>query len=176
MVAYIYNTPSAFIGRPTRLAAPLNIDQALLGSSYNWTANGIGQPVIFDTNGDLAPVSSTTTAQDIVGVVAELFGGFAGLGTNNAFPQQVTTGVALTSRLMPFMRWGFIGVALQNTKQPVRGGQVYVRITLPSDNPQGLVVGGFEAAADSTNTLALPGWTFSGESDQNGVVEIYISR
>ena len=175
MTAYIYRQPSAFKGRPTRLAAPLNIDQAILGDSDQWTENGVGQPVVFDTNGKLAPVSSTTTATDIVGVIAALFGGFAGLGTNNAYPP-VTTPVQLTSRCMPFMRWGYIGVQVQNTTVPVRGGQVYVRITLPSSNPQGLVIGGFEAAADSTNTIAVPGWTFQGSTDSNGITEIYIAR
>ena len=175
MTAYIYRQPSAFKGRPTRLTAPLNIDQAILGASYQWTENGVGQPVVFDTNGQLAPVSSTTTATDIVGVIAALFGGFAGLGTNNAYPP-VTTPVQLTSRCMPFMRWGYIGVAVQNTTKPVRGGQVYVRIALPSSNPQGLVIGGFEAAADSTNTIAVPGWTFQGSTDSNGITEIYIAR
>ena len=175
MTAYIYRQPSAFKGRPTRLAAPLNIDQAILGASYQWTENGVGQPVVFDTNGQLAPVSSTTTAADIVGVIAALFGGFAGLGTNNAYPP-VTTPVQLMSRCMPFMRWGYIGVAVQNTTPPVRGGQVYVRIALPSSNPQGLVIGGFEAAADSTNTISVPGWTFQGSTDSNGITEIYIAR
>ena len=175
MTAYIYRQPSAFKGRPTRLAAPLNIDQAILGASYQWTENGVGQPVVFDKNGQLAPVSSTTTATDIVGVIAALFGGFAGLGTNNAYPP-VTTPVQLTSRCMPFMRWGYIGVQVQNNTDPVRGGQVYVRIALPSSNPQGLVIGGFEAAADSTNTIALPGWTFQGSTDSNGITEIYIAR
>lgn len=175
MTAYIYRQPSAFKGRPTRLTAPLNIDQAILGASYQWTENGVGQPVVFDTNGQLAPVSSTTTATDIVGVIAALYGGFAGLGTNNAYPP-VTTPVQLTSRCMPFMRWGFIGVQVQNTTDPVRGGQVYVRIALPSSNPQGLVIGGFEAAADSTNTIAVPGWTFQGSTDSNGITEIYIAR
>ena len=175
MTAYIYRQPSAFKGRPTRLAAPLNIDQAILGSSYQWQENGVGQPVVFDTNGELAPVSSTTTATDIVGVIAALFGGFAGLGTNNAYPP-VTTPVQLTSRCMPFMRWGYIGVEVQNTTTPVRGGQVYIRIALPSNNPQELVIGGFEAAADSTNTIAVPGWTFQGSTDSNGITEIYIAR
>lgn len=175
MTAYIYRQPSAFKGRPTRLAAPLNIDQAILGASYQWTENGVGQPVVFDTNGQLAPVSSMTTATDIVGVIAALFGGFAGLGTHNAYPP-VTTPVQLTSRCMPFMRWGYIGVEVQNTTEPVRGGQVYVRIALPSSNPQGLVIGGFEAAADSTNTIALPGWTFQGSTDSNNITEIYIAR
>lgn len=65
-------------------------------------------------------------------------------------------------------------VAKCNNGTPTAGGPVYVRIKA---NPSitGGVIGEFEAAADSTNTVLLPNlqWT-NGYVDANGVAEITI--
>jgi hypothetical protein len=59
-----------------------------------------------------------------------------------------------------------------NVGTPVSGGTVYVRVLANGSIPAG-VVGGFEAAADSTNTIALTGVVFrTGAIDANGVSEI----
>ncbi|WP_105326117.1 structural cement protein Gp24 [Acidaminococcus provencensis] len=61
-----------------------------------------------------------------------------------------------------------------NHGTPTAGGSVYVRIKENSSIPAG-VVGGFEAEADSTNTVQLTNvqWT-NGYVDANGVAEITI--
>lgn len=61
-----------------------------------------------------------------------------------------------------------------NNGTPTAGGKVYVRIKENSSIVNG-VVGGFEAAADGTNTVLLPNlqWT-NGYVDANGVAEITI--
>ncbi len=61
-----------------------------------------------------------------------------------------------------------------NHGTPTAGGSVYVRIKANSSIPAG-VVGGFEAEADSTNTVQLTNvqWT-NGYVDANGVAEITI--
>jgi hypothetical protein len=59
-----------------------------------------------------------------------------------------------------------------NNGTPVSQGAVYVRTVLNGAIPAG-VVGGFEAVADGTNTVALVGVVFrTGVMDANGVAEI----
>lgn len=57
---------------------------------------------------------------------------------------------------------------------PTAGGKVYVRIAANSSVPLG-VVGGFEAAADGSNTVELPNckWT-NGYKDANNIAEVTI--
>ena len=59
-----------------------------------------------------------------------------------------------------------------NAGTPTAGGTVYVRVAVGTDTT--LPVGGFEAAADSTNTVALTNveWTTGNVSD--GIAEITI--
>ena len=52
-------------------------------------------------------------------------------------------------------------------------GDVYLRITANASYPNA-VVGGFEAAADSTNTVKLTNVKWRGAADANGVAEIRI--
>jgi len=57
---------------------------------------------------------------------------------------------------------------------PTAGGAVYVRITLNGAIPAG-IIGGFEAAADGGNTIALTNCEWAtGAMDANGVVEMVI--
>ena len=70
-----------------------------------------------------------------------------------------------------FMR-GSINVYCQRGT-PALGGSVYVRITA---NPtySTAVVGGFEAEADSTNTVQLTNCQWAGAPDANGIAELRI--
>ena len=171
--AYLYNTPAGFVGRPTRQPAPLSITQGVLSEQASWVNNGVGTPVVFGTGGVIQPVSSTTTSADIYGIVASFYGGFAGLGTDDAW-DSVQTPVTLTNQIMPIMRFGYIAVKVQNTTQPKAGGKVYIRVAGTTST---LLLGGFEAAADSTasNTIEFVGAVFTGGIDRNGVSEISFS-
>jgi len=61
-----------------------------------------------------------------------------------------------------------------NVGNPAAGGAVYLRIAANGAIPAG-VVGGFEAAADGANTVALTNVQWStGVKDANGVAEITI--
>ena len=59
-----------------------------------------------------------------------------------------------------------------NVGTPKANGKVYVRVKANTSIANG-VVGGFEAAADSTNTIEIPNmrWT-SGAMDANRVCEV----
>ena len=67
---------------------------------------------------------------------------------------------------------GAINVTCQRGT-PALGGKVYVRIT---SNPSysTAVVGGFEAEADSTNTVELTNCQWAGPADANGTAELRI--
>lgn len=56
---------------------------------------------------------------------------------------------------------------------PALGGAVYVRITA-NGSYETAVVGGFEAAADSSNTVQLTNCQWGGPADSNGIAELVI--
>ena len=61
-----------------------------------------------------------------------------------------------------------------NVGTPTAGGPVYIRVALNSSIPQG-VIGGFEAAADGTNTVELTNVVWkTGLMDANNTAEITI--
>ena len=53
------------------------------------------------------------------------------------------------------------------------GGAVYVRITANATYPNA-VVGGFEAASDTTNSVQLTNAQWAGTADANGIAELRI--
>ena len=56
---------------------------------------------------------------------------------------------------------------------PALGGAVYVRITA-NGSYESAVVGGFEAEADSSNTVQLTNCQWGGAPDANGIAELVI--
>lgn len=56
---------------------------------------------------------------------------------------------------------------------PALGGTVYVRITA-NGSYESAIVGGFEAEADSSNTVALENCQWGGAPDANGIAELVI--
>lgn len=66
------------------------------------------------------------------------------------------------------MRRGYMTVK-NNAGTPALGSPVYVRVAAPAS---GKPIGGIEAAADSTNTIAVTGAIFMNAGDANGNVEI----
>ncbi len=56
---------------------------------------------------------------------------------------------------------------------PALGGAVYVRITA-NGSYESAVVGGFEAEADSSNTVKLTNCQWGGAPDANGIAELVI--
>ena len=62
-----------------------------------------------------------------------------------------------------------MAVKLQNVATPVKGGPVYVRI---GGTTSSLLLGGSEAAADTTNTIEVPNAQFEGPAGADGVTEI----
>lgn len=67
---------------------------------------------------------------------------------------------------------GCINVICQNGN-PKQGDPVYIRTKVNEALP-GAVVGGFEAASDTTNSVAIPNCQWAGPKDVNGVAELRI--
>lgn len=73
---------------------------------------------------------------------------------------------------VPVMKRGRVNVKCQNGT-PAYNGDVYVRVEANASYPNA-VVGGFEAAADSTKSVKLTNAKWRGAADGNGVAELAI--
>jgi hypothetical protein len=106
---------------------------------------------------------------------------FAGVAVRNVKTQLVYSSLStVQTTLVGQYAQGTIAEALErgsvtvkiNNGTPASQGVVYVRVVANGSIPAG-VVGGFEAVADSTNTVALTNVVFrTGVVDANGVAEI----
>lgn len=74
-----------------------------------------------------------------------------------------------TAGICNVLKRGYITVKLNGATAAAKNGTVYVRTAVGT----GSIIGGIEAAADSTNTFAIASNTyFMGPADANGNVEI----
>ena len=109
---------------------------------------------------------SAATAAQFVGVAVREVKSAVDYFNQNA--GQYTPGEAV-----PVMKRGCVNVLCQNGT-PAYGGDVYLRVALNAETYPNAVVGGFEAAADSTNSVKLTNCQWRGPADANGVAEIRI--
>ena len=136
----------------------------VIGTSLN-----IGYPGTPSRSADSnrwAPVTDTTVAADIAGIAVREV-----VQANTFDPQSNPDYVA--NAPCDVMVRGNCTVKCQRGT-PAAGTAVYVRVKANNSYPNA-VVGGFEASADSTNTVQVPNieWT-TGSVDANGVAEVTI--
>lgn len=124
-----------------------------------------GQAVIYGTAGAVVPFGADTTADKFVGVAAREIKSATDYLNQNAGGYQ-------PGEAVPVLKRGRINVICQKGT-PAIGGKVYVRIKVNGSYPKALV-GGFEAEADSDNTVELTNAQWRGEADANGVAELSI--
>lgn len=123
-----------------------------------------GAAVVYD-NGAVTVPGSSATAADFVGVaVREVKSATNYLNQNEGSYVQYDA--------VPVLKRGCVNVICQNGT-PALDGTVYVRIAANASLPNA-VIGGFEAAADGANSIALTNAKWKGEKDGNGVAEIRI--
>lgn len=122
-----------------------------------------GTPLVRGENGAVIPMGAGNTGNQFIGVAgrevkspAEFFSQSVGQYT----PEEAVS---------VFQR-GCINVKCQKGS-PAIDGTVYVRVTASGD----YLVGGFEAEADGTNTVALSNAQWNGPADNNGVAELRIA-
>ena len=123
-----------------------------------------GQALKYDA-GTVVPMGAGATAVQFVGV--------AGCELKSAltYLDQSQGQYAVGEPVSVFQR-GAINVKCTKGA-PTLGGAVYLRITANGSYPSA-AVGGFEAEADSANTIQLTNCQWAGPADANGIAEVRI--
>lgn len=128
-------------------------------------AIAFGAGVVYGTGGAVRTAATGDTAAAFVGVaVREVKSALNYLNQNAGSYAQYDA--------VPVIKRGCVNVICQNGT-PAVDGDVYLRITANVSKPN-CPVGGFEAAADSTNSVKLTNVKWKGAADANGVAEIRI--
>ena len=122
-----------------------------------------GLALVYDSNKKVVLPATGATAAQFVGIAAREIN--TALNYLEQTPGQYAPGDAV-----PVFQRGSINVKCQNGTAAV-GAPVYMRITYNATY-QNAVVGGFEAAADSTNSVQLTNAQWAGPADANGIAEL----
>ena len=164
MVSYLYRIDSGYPGALSREPAPGDILQEVKDPTITWTLANFGQAMAFNSSGQITPVTSTTTAPDILGFLVRSFPGNSGAGTGGAW--------LLGGSIGSVARRGYISVALQGTAAASKFGSVYIRVSGATET---LALGGVEATS-GTGVIELPGAYFMGVASPKGIVEITFNQ
>ena len=123
-----------------------------------------GAPLVY-SEGAVVQMGASATAAQFVGVAGRE------LKSSLTYLEQTPGQYAPGEAVSVFQR-GSIQVYCQRGT-PALGGAVYVRITA-NGSYESAVVGGFEAEADSSNTVQLTNCQWGGAADANGIAELVI--
>lgn len=124
-----------------------------------------GTPLKYGDNGQVLPMGADSTAEQFVGVAARE------IRSALTYLEQEAGSYTAGEAVSVFQR-GAVNVLCQKGT-PKLGGAVYVRVTANESYPTA-AVGGFEAEADSANTVKLTGCQWAGPADANKVAELRI--
>lgn len=122
-----------------------------------------GSPVVVGTGGAAMPWAADSTVDKFLGIAVREVKSALDFLDQNAGAYHPGEAVSVLKR-------GCVNVICQNGA-PVAGSAVYVRIKANASLPNA-VIGGFEAAADSTNSLKLTNAQWKGSADANSVAEL----
>lgn len=123
-----------------------------------------GAPLIY-SSGTVVQMGAAATAAQFIGVAAREIK----TALNYLDPG---AGEYAPGEAVPVFQRGSINVFCQKGT-PALNGAVYVRITANAAYSTA-AVGGFEAEADSTNTVQLTNCKWAGPADANGIAELRI--
>lgn len=124
-----------------------------------------GDPVTVNTDGSVTRLGASGTAAKFAGIAVRRIKGATQYTSQNRAYYTDQEPVDVIER-------GAVAVNVY-VGTPTVGGDVYLRVTANEDIPAG-VVGGFEAGADSTNTVKLTSCKWGTVKDANGVAELVI--
>jgi len=159
MVAYPFRLPAGIPGTVHRIEAA-TIEPQETDPTAPPTAYGVPVKVV---SGRMQPLAAGDAVGVIYGINVRDFPGVASQDPLGTSTPPVRGGMSVLKR-------GYINVLLAGATAAVKGGTVYVRVAAPAT---GKPIGGFEAAADGTNTVALPANSyFMGPADAFGNTEI----
>jgi hypothetical protein len=159
--AYTFRMPAGFAGDLQR-AEVATIEPQQIDSATPPTVFGVPVKLV---SGKVQPINnSADTAALVYGINLRAYP-IQGNGTD-----PLGTSTPPTSGVTDILKRGYVMVSLGGVAAATKGGTVYVRV---AGAAAGKPLGGFEAAADSTNTVALPSNTyFTGPADAYGITEI----
>ncbi|MDR8026986.1 hypothetical protein KPA93_27605 [Burkholderia cenocepacia] len=162
--AYTFRMPAGFAGDLQR-AEVATIESQQIDSAAPPTVFGVAVKLV---NGKIQPINNAAdTAALVYGVNLRPYP-IQGNGTD-----PLGTSTPPTSGVTDVLKRGYVNVALGGTTAATKGGTVYVRVAAAA---AGKPLGGFEAAADGTNTVAMPAsWYFTGPGDTYGITEIAVN-
>jgi len=155
--AYLYRMPSGIPGDVSR-KLDSTIETQYFNASLPFASYGIPVKLV---SGKVVPFAAADVATSLYGFLVRPY-------PTQSAQEPIGTATPPTSGPANILRRGWMTVKC-NAGAPAQGGTVYVRIDTPSGAK---VVGGIEAAADSTHTVALTGVSFTNAGDANGNVEI----
>ncbi len=129
---------------------------------------GFGIAVVLNTDNTVSsPESVVLTAANFAGVAAAV------TKQQNAYPPNDLNGEYTALEPCDIIQQGIVSVLCQKGT-PTAGGAVYARIVASTEFPL-LEIGGFEAEADGSQTVALTNCVWNTNvKDANGVAELKI--
>lgn len=164
--------PGTTVGKSLNLGYPGNISrsaEALIENRFVRSSDSasinFGDPVVLNNDNTYSAFGATGTATTFAGIaVREVKQNTDYLNPSGSYAPGQPCDVAHKGTL----------TVKCNVGTPTAGGSVYIRITANGSIPAG-VVGGFEAAADGANTIAIPNLKWrTGKIDANKVAEVTI--
>ncbi len=163
MTAFQYRMPAGIPGYISRDHAQATVEPGIFDPAVPFPAYGLPAKLV---SGKYQPFSGGEAATALVGLLVRPFPTSTtvysgGLGVS--VPPQDGTSIA------NILKRGYMSIQLNGGASVVKGGQVYIRVAAAAS---GKPLGGFEGAADSTNTVAPAGLFFTGPADSNGNVEV----
>lgn len=172
MVAFTLRMPAGIAGSYNRVGAGHTVEAGILSGTA--TPAEYGHAVAYESGtGKYRAVTTSEVAANVAGVLLRAYPSMNyGSLVAGADPLGAVAVSALNGGVCNVMKRGYAMILLRAATAAAKGGAVYLRIATPGTNK---VVGGFEAAADSTNTIVLPGWFFMGPADSLGNCEIGVN-
>lgn len=160
-----YGYPGSFTRSIDTIVTPRTLKSVITSGAETKDSVAFGEPVIINTDNTYTRFGATGTAATFAGIAVR--------EVKQAVDYYNGSGSYVPGEIMDVMERGSIAVKC-NVGTPTAGGKVYVRVTANGSIPAG-VVGQFEAAADSTNTIEITNarWK-TGKIDSNRVAELTI--
>ena len=163
---YAYRMPVGIPGRVNREQEHTGEPNQLDATNF---PTAFGDAVKMGSNGRIQALAAGDAATAVYGLLEAAFPGTAS-GTYGSATQLLGTTAPLAGGRCTVMKRGYMTVQLQGATAAAKGGPVYIR--LAGTVPTGGRLNGFEAAADSTNTILLTGAYWMGAADSTGQCEI----
>ncbi len=156
--AFLYRMPSGIPGSVSRNSA-FTIEPNIISVTTPPAVYGV--PLKLDANGHMTGIVGGDTAASVYGFLARPF-------PTNSGTQGIAQATPPVSGPCDILKMGYINVKVNNGT-PVKGGTVYIRTAANGTNT---IIGGVEAASDTTYSFSLPNAYFTGGMDANGNSEI----